>query len=259
MDSLFSNIQQTLQQSSQQNNQDSLLQNQKISQDKINELLSQSADALLCGPACQKLKVKEELKQKYLDAQTNIMTAPIELERTKKNYYVFSEGESYYDNELEKELIIKSKKITQLLGENFNDELSNAKTMNDYLNIALINSSYIKDLLDSYESKNEALILALKDNRGDILTNDRKTFYATQEIDRLELWYKIWYRMFYILYTAFLICWIVCESTITWPIKTVVSLLISSYPFYIDYVLRKLYGLFAGIYKRLPKNVYNNL
>lgn len=255
MDSLFSQIQGSLQ----QNNQNSLLENQQISQEKINELLNQSADALMCGPTCQKLKVKEELKQKYLDAQTNVMTAPIELERTKKNYYVFSEGKSSYDNMLEKELMVKSVKITKLLAENFNDELSNAKTMNDYLNVALINSSYIKDLLNNYVTENEALMLKLKDNRGDILTNDRKSYYATQELDRLELWYKIWYRIFYIFVIAFLICGLVCESTATMSTKMILFVLISFYPFYIDSGLKTIYNFFAGVYKNLPKNVYNNL
>ena len=59
MDNLFSNIQQTLQKGSQKSNQTSLLQNQQISQDKINELLNDASQALLCGPTCQKLKVGE--------------------------------------------------------------------------------------------------------------------------------------------------------------------------------------------------------
>ena len=88
MDELFSSIQQNLQ----NNDKTSLLQKQQVSQDKINELLEKSAEAMMCGPTCQKLKITEELKQKYLDAQTNIQTAPTKLEQTKKNYYIYSEG-----------------------------------------------------------------------------------------------------------------------------------------------------------------------
>ena len=40
MDALFSNIQKSYQENNQQNNQNALLQNQQISQDKINELLN---------------------------------------------------------------------------------------------------------------------------------------------------------------------------------------------------------------------------
>lgn len=255
MDSLFSNIQKSLQ----NNDKDSLLKNQKISQDKINELLNQSSEALLCGPTCQKIKVTDELRQKYIDAQTNVMTAPIELERTKKNYYVFTEGKSAYDNMLEEELIKKSETISQLLGDNFNNEVSSAKTMNDYLNIALINSSYTKDLLNHYDTKNEELRLMLRNNQGDILTNDRKTYYEVQELERLKSWYKIWLIIYYILFGIFLICWLLCESKMTWKVKAVLTPLISLYPYYIDYVLRSIYNFFAGLYKKLPKNVYNNL
>ena len=66
-------------------NQKKLLQKQQISQDKINQLLELSSQELICGPDCQQKKISTELKQKYLDAQTNLQTAPINLENTKKN------------------------------------------------------------------------------------------------------------------------------------------------------------------------------
>ena len=89
MDKLFSNIQQNINKMKQNGNKETLLQRQQISQDKINELLEKSSEAIMCGPSCQKLKVSEELKQKYLDAETNMQTAPIKLEQSKKNYYIW--------------------------------------------------------------------------------------------------------------------------------------------------------------------------
>ena len=110
MDKLFSSIQQNLQ----QNDKNSLLQKQQLSQDKIMDLLEKSTEAIMCGPTCQKLKITDELKQKYLDAQTNLQTAPIKLEQTKKNYYVYSEGETRYNTMLEEELVEKAEKISEL-------------------------------------------------------------------------------------------------------------------------------------------------
>jgi len=81
-------------------NQKKLLKKQQISQEKINQLLDFSSENLLCGPDCQKNKTTTELKQKYLDAQTNLQIAPINLENTKKNYYVYSEGLPFYNNML---------------------------------------------------------------------------------------------------------------------------------------------------------------
>ena len=128
-------------------NQKKLLQKQQISQDKINQLLELSSQELICGPDCQQKKISTELKQKYLDAQTNLQTAPINLENTKKNFYVYSEGLPFYDNMREEELQQKADTISTLVSENFNSEVSDANVMNLYLNTALINSKYTKELL----------------------------------------------------------------------------------------------------------------
>ena len=255
MDALFSNIQQSLQ----KNDKDELLNQQQISQDKINELLEESSKALLCGPTCQKIKVSAELKQRYLDAETNVKTAPIEAERAKKNYYVYTEGETAYNNKLEDELNKKATEIAKALSENFIDEFSSSVTMNQYLNTSLINSSHTKDLLKEYIEKNKLLKIKMMENRNDILTNDRKTYYETQELDRLKSWYKIWFSIYYVLVLTFLICWFVCPSEFTWKVKTVLTILIVFYPYYIDYIFRGIYRFIMGFYKNLPKNVYNDL
>jgi hypothetical protein len=274
MDELFSSIQQNLQ----NNDKTSLLQKQQVSQDKINELLEKSAEAMMCGPTCQKLKITEELKQKYLDAQTNIQTAPTKLEQTKKNYYIYSEGRPYYDNMLEEELTQKSEKISILLSENFNDEIAGALTMNNYLNTALINSSYTKELLDDYTEKNKEVKLLLRDRHGDILTNDRKTYYEADALQSLKKWYRLWWYLYYILVIVLVLAFILSPSKIDvlsiveingkrMPMvnidniikKTIVIILFIFYPYYIDYIVNWIKGVFLFVYNRIPKNVYNNL
>jgi len=255
MDKLFSSIQQTLQ----PNDKNSLLQNQQLNQDKINDLLNKSAEALLCGPDCQKMKITDELKQKYLDAETNIQIAPIKLEQTKKNYYVYKEGRPFYDNMLEDELKQKAEKISELLGESFNEEVSSANTMNQYLNTALINSEYTSELFKKYTSDNQQLKLQLRNSRGDILTNDRKTYYETDALNQLQLWYRFWWYIYYILLIVFTIALFVSPSELTMIKKVVLFVLLIFYPYYIDYIVRWVQGLYMSIYNRLPKNVYNDL
>jgi|LakMenEpi03Aug12_release.lakeMendotaPanAssembly.Ray.scaffolds.fasta_scaffold08584_9 hypothetical protein len=255
MDKLFSSIQQTLQ----PNDKNSLLQNQQLNQDKINDLLNKSAEALLCGPDCQKMKITDELKQKYLDAETNIQIAPIKLEQTKKNYYVYKEGRPFYDNMLEEELKQKAEKISELLGESFNEEVSSANTMNQYLNTALINSEYTSELFKKYTSDNQELKLQLRNSRGDILTNDRKTYYETEALTQLKLWYRFWWYIYYILILVFTIALFVSPSQLTMIKKVVLFVLLIFYPYYIDYIVRWVQGLYMSIYNRLPKNVYNDL
>jgi hypothetical protein len=236
-----------------------LLLNQRNAQEQINNLLEQSTQALLCGPDCQKQKVSDELKKKYLKAQTNLKTAPINLEITKKNYYVYTEGEPSYDNMLESELKEKSEIIGELIGISFNDELTSAETMNKYYSTAVINSNYTKDLLIEYDKKNKELKLQLRDRRGDILTNDRKTYYENDALDRLKLWHRFWWYIYYLLVLVFLISIFLVKSQMTILKKIVITALLIFYPYYIEFIVNCIYEFFSNIYKNLPKNVYNNL
>jgi hypothetical protein len=236
-----------------------LLVTQQKAQEQINNLLEQSTQALLCGPDCQKQKVTGELQQKYLNAQTALKTAPINLETTKKNYYVYTEGEASYDNMLESELKQKSEKIGEVIGVSFNDEVASAETMNQYYNTAVINSNYTKDLLKEYYKKNNELKLQLRDRQGDILTNDRKTYYENDALDRLKLWYRFWWYIYYLLVLVFLISIFLVNSQMTIIKKIVITVLFIFYPYYIEFIVNWIYEFFSNIYKNLPKNVYNNL
>lgn len=240
-------------------NQENLLKRQKISQEKINQLLDFSSENLICGPDCQKNKTSSELKQKYLDAQTNLQIAPINLENTKKNYYVYSEGLPFYNNMLEDELQQKADTISTLVSENFNSEVSDANIMNVYLNTALINSKYTKELLANYLEKNKQLELELKESYGDILTNDRKTYYETDALNSLTLWYRLFWYMYYVLVIMIVLAFIFSPIKLLKIQKLIISVLVIFYPYYIDYIVRWVYGLWKLLISRLPKNVYNNL
>jgi hypothetical protein len=240
-------------------NQKKLLKKQQISQDKINQLLELSSQELICGPDCQQKKISTELKQKYLDAQTNLQTAPINLENTKKNYYVYSEGLPFYDNMREEELQQKADTISTLVSDNFNSEVSDANVMNLYLNTALINSKYTAELLEDYLEKNTKLKLQLKDRYGDILTNDRKTYYETDALNTLTFWYKLFWYIYYVLVIMLILAFIFSSTDFSRMTKIIISVFIIFYTYYIDYIVRWIYGLWKSLVSRLPKNVYNNL
>ena len=240
-------------------NQQKLLKRQRNSQETINQLLELSSQELICGPDCQQQKISTELKQKYLDAQTNLQTAPINLENTKKNYYVYAEGIPFYNNMLEEELQQKANKISTLVSENFDSEISDANVMNLYLNPALINSKYTTELLENYLEKNKNLKLQLKERYGDILTNDRKTYYETDALNTLTFWYKLFWYIYYVLVIILVLVFIFSSIDLPKMTKIIISILVIFYTYYIDYVVRWVYGLWKLLISRLPKNVYNNL
>jgi hypothetical protein len=159
----------------------------------------------------------------------------------------------------EEELKQKSEKISELLGENFNDELSSALTMNSYLNTALINSSYTTELLKGYTEKNLELQLLLRNRHGDILTNDRKTYYETDALNSLQSWYKLWWYLYYMLVLVLIIALIMSPNDLSLIKKIVLSIILIGYPYFIDYIVKWINGKIMSIYSNLPKNVYNDL
>lgn len=263
MDNLFSNIQKSFKEVNNgginSNNKKSLLESQQISQQKINDLLEKSSQALMCGPTCQKIRVTDELKQKYLDAETNLLTAPIKLEQSKKNYYIWTEGRTYYNDMKEEELNEKANKISELIEENFNNEVSSANTMNTYLNTTLKNSENTKELLKQYLEKNEELKLKLRERHGDILTNDRKTYYEVDALNRLELWYRLFWYIYYLLVLVLILAMFLSPSNLTIIKKVIIVIIFVLYPYFINFITKWIYGLWINMVNRIPKNVYNNL
>ena len=238
---------------------DELMKKQQASTEKLNALLEQSLTALSCGPDCQKIKVEGELKQKYMDAQTNLQTAPVQLETTKKNYYVFTEGKPYYDNMLEEELKKKASTMGKLLADNFHDEISNAQTMNSYYNTALTNSSYTKELYAVYLEKNKLMQETIREHHGDVLTNDRKTYYETEALETLQNWYTFFWYVYYIIFITVFSYVLFLRSQIGIFGRIIIFTMFLFYPYYIDAIFRHIYYFFHSLWKQLPKNVYNDL
>ena len=222
-------------------------------------MLQVQQKALACGPKCQRDKVLEELNQKYLDAQTNLQIAPTTLDQTKKNYYVFKEGRPYYDNMLQKELKVKADNIAESITTNFNEELANAQTLDEALTIDEINSLNSIELYNQYVAKNVELRAIISESKGDVLTNDRKTYYETQEYDSLQKWRTRFLWIYYILVIVFALSLLFIQTKTTTFNLIITLILLVVYPFIIDGIVQTIWGFMTKIFGYLPKNVYNNL
>jgi len=236
-----------------------LLKQQQTSNEALNTLLEQSLSALSCGPDCQKIKTTNELNQKYLDSQTNMKTAPIQLDTSKKNYYVYTQGQPYYDNMIEQDLTKKAEAIGDMLANNFKEEISNANLMNSYYNTELNNSAYTEELYSVYLEKNQQTQKNIKEHHSDVLTNDRKTYYETEALENLILWYTFFWYIYYFFVVPLFTFAIITTSYYHWLLKLLIEFIVLTYPYYIDYILRKIYWFLYSIWMQLPKNVYNNL
>jgi hypothetical protein len=234
-----------------------ILENQRQTASTINSLIELSNESLLCGPDCQKRKTANELEQKYISAQAEIKTAPINLENAKKNYYIFTEGENTYNEMLEKELQEKANEIGKLISDSFNSEIEKAKLLNKYLNTDIINSLNTLELYKDYLKKNEKTEKKIKFSQGDILTNDRKSFYESQEKDSLKGWYNIFLFVYYLVALLHFNT-IFSNSNLSILFKIAIFILLCIIPFIIDGITVLILGLLKKIFDLVPKNVYLN-
>ncbi len=229
----------------------------KVSQ--FNSLLDKFAESSNCGPECTKLKKLLELKKKYLETQTNLITAPQQYMSAKKNYFIYSEGESKYNDMIENELRTKSIEIGKVLTNNFIESANEVINKNEDYNSLYLSSSHIVELYKDYLQENFLLEKEIKELTSDTITNERKTYYEDQGITTLHAWYKL-FMWIYVFVSIITIVFMLLPSTrekfgIMSAITT--SIFIILYPFIINIIIYWIVNKLNTISdKVIPQNAY---
>ena len=235
-----------------------MLMKQQETTNQINALLQQSSQMLLCGPGseCERTKKTNELQQKYLASQTNIITAPYEEKQAEKDYYIYAKGNAEYNamiyQRLEKEATKKTNDI--LLA--FNKNVTTATGLNEEFGTLAQNLANVTELYQRYVKENKALSSRIRSFNTDLVTSDRMTFYEKQNYDIIKGRYSVWFWIYIALVVVFALGIFLSKSTYTFVTKIIILLLLIIYPFVIDYI--STYVL-KGIYNAstlVPKNVY---
>ena len=229
----------------------------KFDLNKFNSFLDSAAQTIACGSDCQREKKSDELKNKYLTAESNLSLAEPQYQIAKQNYYTFISGQSGYDEMMESEYSKKAEMIGQKFKESYNEEISKIKTQLDSYNGLFINLRNVMDLYKQYKKENIALFKQLKDDANDILTNERKTYYEEQQIESLNGYYRY---ILWIIYIIVVICFAI--FSLMYPSQTslfVKLLLLAAFivlPFVSTWVLGSIIKLVYWLFTFLPKNVY---
>jgi hypothetical protein len=214
---------------------------------------------LTCDEACQDDKTAYSLYQKYLDASTNVKSAPTQLNTATQDYITYMKGSSGYQDYQEQQLETAANAAADTYSNKFNDEVnkitSEIKTYDNlflnYANVVDLNERYVKDV---------AIIRnKLKSKSSDILTNDRKTYYEDQENDNLEYYSYILSIFYLILLVIYVILFFTHSSSVGWVIRLVIFIALVIYYYIGTFLLGKLLALIDKIIRVFPKNVYTDL
>jgi hypothetical protein len=229
----------------------------KFGLNKFNSFLDAASQAIACDSNCQQKKTAEQLKNKYINSESNLTLAEPEYQIAKRNYYTYVSGENGYNEILEKELNEKADLFTQNFKENYDLEKNKMLTQLDTQNGLLINYRNIVDLYEQYKKENIELTEQLKEETNDVLTNERKTYYEDQQNDVLNFYY---YYFLFTIYVIIVICFgvfsLMYPSSFSWKIRSFILLAFVVLPFISTWLLGKTIQVIYWLFSLLPKNVY---
>jgi hypothetical protein len=227
---------------------------------KFNSFIDKANQTLSCGPQCQKEKTAEQLKQSYLNAQQNVVTAPYQEQVAQKNYVVFTEGELAYSQLQTQQLTQKVETIVNEFIEIFGEQTQQIKTQINSYNALLVNYNNVFELYDKYLKENEELNKSLKNYSSDVITNERKTYYEDQGLGTLDF---VYYYILLIIYIITVICFVVFSfiypSQTNFKVKIALTVVLVILPFVSTRILGSIIWGLNHIYNILPKNAYTKI
>jgi len=230
-----------------------------IDVNKFNNFLDNANKILSCDSNCQEQKKKNDLKKKYLEAKTNLLTAPNQVETSYKNYLTYTKGDSAYNEYQESQLQEKAEMVITTFQSNFNDEIENIKTSYDTYSGLLLNFAHIVELYTKLVKENAALTLEVKNKTSDVLTNDRKTYYEDQSIDNLIFYHRIFMFFYIICLIVFAVSIFVFPSTSTKGTLIAILIFFIIYPFICVRIFKFIYYIKDLIMGLFPKDVYSDI
>ena len=155
-----------------------------------------------------------------------------------QNQNIISILDSIYTKTIEQN--VKKFAIKQIsnLRSAFNTEISNANKINSYYAIIkMANDNIIDELYDVYLNKNDELNKVSKDFKEDILTNNRKTYYETEALNRLHNWNTFFWYVYYICFILFLLGIILAPNSVPRYISIIIAGFILIYPYVIEGII----------------------
>jgi hypothetical protein len=225
----------------------------------FNNLITQANESITCGPSCKEKEKSQQLEKNYLDAETNVASAPQQLFTAKKEYITYTQGESGYNEYIDNELQKKAETITTSYQTKFNNSVNAIKTNINIYDGLLINFNNVVDLYKKYKKDNNDLEKKLKITSSDTLTNDRKNYYEDQGINTLKTYYYFLLFVYVFIVFVFLLSVFLVKTDVKLRIRLLILFLLIIYPFVCFWGFNLLQKMFRYIKSYFPNNVYKNL
>lgn len=225
---------------------------------KYNKMIAAAAAIVTCDPECQREKMKEELKQKFKEAQVNLHSAPEQLSLASKRYFEFSNGKPKYEEIFSQELMKQSKSLSEEIVQKFmGGAAQTGQNVEKYVSDAF-DLKTAQELNKVLEMKIVSLQNELYKIINGTVTNDRKYYYGNESIDYLRKWNYAFMILFFILFVALSASLFLVPNAQSTPAKIAIIVAVALYPFYIMYIAGFIGRIYSFIVSVFPKNIYKD-
>lgn len=231
----------------------------QLTLDNINQFIENANQTLSCDANCQKANQENKLKNIYLDSITNSASSSAQEKIAYKNYIVATQGQTAYNDEIDKQLNEKANVIAQTIKKVFDENIYNTElSLGSYKGL-LSNFINVVDYYVLKVSKNIRYENNSKIKTSDVLTNERKTYYEDQSIERIKYINKILFYFYFLLIILLIIFAFIYSSELSY-FKIFLIVILITYPF----ISSKLFSFLIYLYNFiviniLPKNVYKTI
>jgi hypothetical protein len=227
--------------------------------DQFNALIQTANDSISCDAACMQNREEQSLRQQYLDAETNLVNGPQQLYSAKKKYITFTQGENGYNEYISNEIEQQANTIVTTYQAKLKDTISMIRNLFKSYESLFINYGNVADLYKKYKQDNNDIENKFKTTVSDTITNDRKTYYEDEDLNRLKNYYYFFIFIYLFVVFVFFISIFLVDSNFRLITRIFILLLLIIYPFicYFSYqLIEKTFNYFKSY---LPNNVYKTL
>ena len=230
----------------------------------INDLLSQLKEKLTCDSNCQKMRTSDELKKKWTTLEKNAKNSTNDIEEAKKNYFLYTGGESGYKNQKKSENVQFTSDYENKQNEEHNkitddiDEMLNAYSSNTELTIRL------NELLELKKNENNELEKKIDEYGKIAFTSERKVIYEGHDMKRIMIYNKICVFLYYAFFVLYLVIGNFFADKLydSWKVWVIV-LIYLIFPFTLHWFVKKIFDIKNEVLyffnNKVYKNVYTNI
>jgi hypothetical protein len=156
-----------------------------------------------CNELCKNNKKGKKLYNDYVSAKKNVSAAPSKLQTSVEKYYTYTKGKAKYNTYLDNILNTNSEQMKDVINKVFLENVSDVKQNIERYKESHITFTTLIELYHKYFKENELLIHRISNTTSDILTNERNSYYQSQNTESTTYYNK---TMVYIYITLVIIC-----------------------------------------------------